>query len=252
MAEIRKWDSDIIVFDDYSVLKEIFELDNRIRTSTQSELIERLNDLRMNTVFITDRIEAIVDAFIQGRLTQSEYAFQSLRNTDASHNILDLNVWHEVLEILLSKASDNEAHYIFEFARGDAENYLKHNEIGPGESYTYHLLRLIKSGVNLSSCGIVYIKSDLESRINRSISRKAKGGHYLSPEIMKAVYKSDSFLNQIEYRGDAAFLDVEDLSIPVFVVDNSEDIPEESISNKFDVLIQPIQDYFSKHSALRP
>lgn len=250
--EIVKQNPQFNAFDDYSVLHEIFEFDEYMRhfmlsnDYTIKDILTELDKFKSRTIYLNEKIAGLINTFKHSDSKPQSIALGTIRNSDGSHKILNLNLWHEILSILFSKVLVSASPSLVEFARGDQDEYLNYFDIQPGESYRYHLNRLVNEGVNLEQSKIIYIKSELESRIHRSIKRKEKGGHFISPKAMKDIYESDSFLEKLINHNGKNSLTIKSKAIPVYVIDNSSDLSDDKLVQKLSVEASKAIEYFDK------
>lgn len=212
--------------DDYEILKQIFKLNKELKDMSNKQRNIFLTELFLSKKRVENHEYQDLKKLFSNQKMINEYEISTIFNDDGSFNIINQEIWHVILELLFEKGKNKNK--IIEFARGDSDIYLNHFNINLGEHYKYHLSMLATNKkIELSNTFIVYITSPLNIRILRSYKRKREGGHFVSEDTMKEVYKNDSFLHTMKKYKKKQYILINNVKVPIYVINNSKNLTAE-------------------------
>lgn len=124
---------------------------------------------------------------------------------------------------LTAKEVNQGNKYIIEFARRIDPEYINTFSVKPEDVYNRSIDAIISNIPNefKKKSLIISIYSDLDNRLIRNHERRLKGGHFVSENSMKTIYKSDIFKFNIIDKNTGMF-NSKNISIPVYSFENEE------------------------------
>ncbi len=172
--------------DDYSPLREVFNIDDILWRGELQEFISYRNRMK----FSLEIWEAYNKILKEGKDVKKYLYTKSAMN--GGHDIIRPLLWDKILKFSLQNI-ENDKLYIIQFSRGRDSKYEK--ELSFNDIYD-RSLRIIIDGINpelIQDMLIVNLSASLEVRKRRNTNRYLDGGHYVSDETMINVYNKDIF-----------------------------------------------------------
>lgn len=184
--------------DDLNPLLEVFNIDDELREK---------NDFMENVKYANDIVEEYKKS-----LNNIKFYTQKAKNGNG-HDIIRPELWDKIL--LYATKNNTKGNIIIQFARGNDKLYEEELKRNP---YDYGLKNIIENVKNKEQCIIINLKADLNERIKRNECRKNEGGHFVSEDTMKNVYKNDIF--KYETKNNFKIKNINNVNIPVFILNN--------------------------------
>lgn len=142
------------------------------------------------------------------------------------YRITNPAVWDYILQLTAIDVKPGDK-YMIEFARGIDPEYINAFSIKPEDVYKRSIEAIIQNIPTefREKSLIISISADFDSRIARNHERRRKGGHFVSENSMKTIYKSDIFeFDKIDK--NTGMFDSKNVRIPVYSFENNETMDE--------------------------
>jgi hypothetical protein len=134
------------------------------------------------------------------------------------YRITNPAVWDYILQLTAMDVKPGNK-YILEFARGVDPEYINAFSIKPEDVYERSIGTIIQNIPTefRDKSLIISIHADFDNRLARNHERRRKGGHFVSENSMKTIYKSDIFKFDTADGNTGMFN-----NIPVYSFENAE------------------------------
>ncbi len=186
------------IIDDLNPLLEVFKIDD--------ELKEKNNYLK--------KVKYAKDIIEEYKKSNQNICFYSQKAKNGKgHDIIRPELWDKIL--LYSVKGYKGKNVIIQFARGNDKLYKEKLNRNP---YDYGLKNVIENTENKENCIIINLRARLEERLIRNEKRKNDGGHFVSEDTMKKIYKEDIF--RYETQDNFKIKNISNARLPVFVIYN--------------------------------
>lgn len=169
--------------DDYSPLKEVFDLDDLLRTNKN-----------INTEVLEEKLVFSKDILKEYKNDFNNIEFYTSPSVNGGHNIDKPILWDLILKYAIQNISSS--FNIIQFSRGTDNKY--ETEFGK-EVYQRSIKTILDNLPNniKNQVLVVNIISNLNIRKNRNEERYKNGGHFVATETMETVYKDDKIMKNI-------------------------------------------------------
>lgn len=168
--------------DDYVALKEVFWMDDQIRTSQNPSMT--IKNLKNQIKYSIPIWEQYNEGF-NLKMLYTE------KTEDEGHNILRPELWDYIITASVEKLKQSN-NYIIQYSRGIDHEYQKAFNTSEEGPYI-RSLKLISDVLSLNSKNtiIINVSANFDIRLERNKSRRDMGEHYVSEETMNKVYAVD-------------------------------------------------------------
>jgi len=205
--------------DDYAPLKEVFDMDDLLRSDKRINL----NKLENSLLFSKEILKEYKNDL-------NNINFYTSPSINGGHNIDRPILWDLILKYTIRNITDS--FNIIQFSRGYDEKYEQ--EIG-GNVYQ-RSINIILNNLSeelKSKILVVNMISNLDIRKERNRERYLNGGHIVAEETMNTVYKEDLIFEEI-------------IDIPVFNIENKKKLTPIELEGYLSYNINSILKEYSK------
>lgn len=160
-------------------------------------------------------------------------------------DIIDPNIWDEVL-IATACRIDLKKFYIFEFARGIDQNYLRTLRLKKHQVYDhcFDIILSVLPEIGNKNMLIIHVFSEFKARLHRNERKRQNNEHFVAKKVMQEIYSEDIFHFVSTITENIGYLNQQN-KILVFSIDNSKELLPQEIKKYLDNQTQAALKYYN-------